>query len=92
MEKEVTPTREYLGILGFILVWFGLFLLLVAILFGQHIGLRLALLSSLGFWFLLILIFILIFLINITWLLFYRYYKKYHPWDRNDPKLLTRKG
>jgi len=77
MEKVAHPTREYLGILGFILVWFGLFLFLAAILFGQHIGLRLALLSSLGFWFLLIVIFVLIFLINIVTLLCYQYYKKH---------------
>jgi hypothetical protein len=65
-EKEVHPTREYLGILGFILGWFGLFLLLVAVLFGKHIGLKWTLLTSLGFWTILIIIFGFIFLINIA--------------------------
>ena len=77
MEKDIDPTREYLNILGFILGWFGLFLLLMAILFSAHIDFGLALLTFFGLWFMLIIVFALIFMINIISVLYIKFQQRF---------------
>jgi uncharacterized membrane protein YhaH (DUF805 family) len=76
MEKELRPTHEYMGMLGFILSWFALFLLLAAILFGRHIDIRLTLMTSLVFWIILIVVFALIFLINILSIIYLKVFRR----------------
>ena len=77
MEKEVHPTREYLGTLGFVVIWFGLFLFLVAVLFGKHINYKLTIITAIVFWFILIVIFALIFLINIVSIFYLKIFSKW---------------
>ena len=73
MEREAKPVSDYLAIIFFIMIWMGLFFLLIGLLFARHIGLKLALQVSLGFWFFVIIVFILILLLNVTYLLYRRF-------------------
>lgn len=75
MEKEAKPLREYFGIILFIILWLGLFLILVGLLFTKHIGIVSALKISLGFWFFIIIVFALIILANITYILIRKIFK-----------------
>jgi hypothetical protein len=80
-EKEAHSTREYLSLLGFILLWFGLYLFLLVVIFMKHVGFNLVLLTVAVLWAILVLIFALIFLINIFSML----YSKIH-----DPFRISR--
>ncbi len=84
MEKEAHPTREYLGMLGFIVIWFGLFLFLAAVLFGKHINFKLTLITSFVFWIILIVIFILIFLINMLSIFYLKIFSRFINKTRKD--------
>ena len=70
MEKESKPTRDYFELLLFILGWLGLFLFLIALIFGRHVGFISALKVSLGYWIFIIIVFLLIIILNLSYLLF----------------------
>jgi hypothetical protein len=48
MEKKANPTREYFKLIAFVVGWVELFLLMVAVLLGRHMGFRLTI--AVCFW------------------------------------------
>jgi hypothetical protein len=64
--RQNNPTWEYFKLIIFINVWFGVFLFLLAVIFGRQVGYKTALIICFWFWVLVVLVFLLIFVGNLT--------------------------
>ncbi len=58
--RLVNPTWEYYKLISFIVGWIGVFLFLLAVIFGRQVGYETALFICFWFWLLIILVFLLI--------------------------------
>jgi len=75
MEKQSKPTWDYFELLLFILGWLGLFLFLIALIFGRHVGFISALKVSLGYWIFIFIVFLFIIILNLSYLLLKKIHK-----------------
>ncbi len=72
----MNPTWEYFKLVSFVVGWFGVFLFLLAIIFGRHVGYETALLICFWFWIMIVLVFLVIVLGNIGIVFLQRILKK----------------
>jgi len=64
--RQTNPTWEYFKLISFVNIWFGVFLFLLAIIFGRQVGYKAALIICSWFWVLVVLVFLLILVGNIA--------------------------
>ena len=65
MENEYKPNWDYFELIIFILVWLGLFLFCIALLFGHHVGYWRAISICFWYWIFILIVFLLIIALNL---------------------------
>jgi len=73
---QTNPTWEYFKLINFVIFWFGLFLFLLAIIFGRQVGYETALIVCFWLWAIVILVFTLIILGNLVVIFLHKTYRK----------------
>ena len=79
--KLANPTWEYFKLIIFVIFWFGIFLFLLAIIFGGQVGYESALIVCFWLWIIVIIVISSIILLNPAMILFYRIYIKIRKKD-----------
>jgi hypothetical protein len=74
--RLTNPTWEYFKLIIFVIFWFGIFLFLLAIIFGKQTGYESALIVSFWFWIIVIIVISSIILCNLAIIFIYRIYIK----------------
>ena len=74
--KLTNPTWEYFKLIIFVIFWFGIFLFLLAMIFGRQVGYESALIVCFWFWIIVIIIISSIILCNLAIIFFYKIYIK----------------
>ena len=74
--RLTNPTWEYFKLIIFVIFWFGIFLFLLAMIFGRQVGYKSALIVCFWFWIIVITVISLIILCNLAIIFFYRMYIK----------------
>jgi len=72
--QQTNPTWEYFKLIIFVIFWFGLFLFLLAMIFGRQVGHETALIIC--FWIIVIIVFTLIILYNLAVIFLHKIYIK----------------
>ena len=65
MEREYKPVWDYYELVIFIVLWLGLFLFFLALLFGHHVGYWRALSVSFWYWIFILTVFFWIIALNL---------------------------
>ena len=74
--QQTNPTWEYFKLIIFVIFWFGIFLFLLAMIFGRQVGYESALIVCFWFWIIVIIIISSIILCNLAIICFYKIYIK----------------
>ena len=74
--RQTNPTWEYFKLIIFVICWFGLFLFLLAMIFGSQVGYETALIICFWFWVFVITVLTIIILCNLTIIFLYKIYVK----------------
>ena len=74
--RLTNPTWEYFKLIIFVTFWFGLFLFLLAMIFGRQVGYETAWIVCFWLWIIVIVVFSSIILCNLAIIFFHRTYVK----------------
>lgn len=74
--QQTNPTWEYFKLIIFVIFWFGLFLFLLAMIFGRQVGHETALIICFWFWIIVIIVFTLIILCNLAVIFLHKIFNK----------------
>ncbi len=73
--RPINPTWEYFKLITFVVTWFGVFLFLLAVIFGRQVGYETALIICFWFWLMIVMVFLVIVLGNLGMIFVQRIFK-----------------